>query len=126
MLAALQRVRDVLEYRINLFGYEHRRRLEHVADAHGVLRGERGHGRLGEQPEGRDGLDIRLDARAAARVGAGDGEYGGQCGACRGQRRKGGFAAAEHLVQTGAQASRGSLGVIGREEGRDHGRAVYT
>ena len=69
--------RDVLEDGVDLGGHELRRRVEHRAHPEGVLRGEGGDGGLGEQAVRRDGLDIRLDARAAAGIGSGDGEHGG-------------------------------------------------
>ena len=39
-----------------------------------VLRGERGHHRAAVDSQGREGLQVGLNARAAAAVGAGDGE----------------------------------------------------
>ena len=76
--AYLDRCRgDVLEDGVNLLRHEFRRGLLHGTHAGGVLGGERGDGSLREKAVGCDGLDIRLDARAAARIRASDGKDGG-------------------------------------------------
>lgn len=69
--------RDVLEDGVDLLGDELGRRLLHGTHPAGVLRGERGDGGFREEMVRRDGLDVRLDARAATRVRAGDGEHRG-------------------------------------------------
>ncbi len=68
---------DVVAHRTQLRRQELRRRYVHPADAEGVLRDERGHGRHAVPAERRDALQIRLDAGTTGRVGPGDAQHAG-------------------------------------------------
>ena len=65
---------DIRQHRRDLHFHEVRRHGPDALNAFGVLRGERRDRGGGIAAERRDRLDIRLDARAAARIGTGDDE----------------------------------------------------
>jgi len=69
---------EVLHDGVDL-GPDHRHReLQDVGDRQRVLGGDGGDRGGAVDSEGREGLEVRLDARATARVRAGDGEGDGQ------------------------------------------------
>ena len=75
---------DVLDHRLDLRLQEGRRHAVDARHAERVLRGQRGDGRHAVAAERREGLEVGLDAGAAAAVGAGDREHARVAGKCRG------------------------------------------
>src|SRR5947208_1275453 len=65
---------EVREHRVDLRSDELRRQVENALDPDGILRGHGGDHAHPEDAEGREGLEVRLDACAAAGVRAGDGQ----------------------------------------------------
>jgi hypothetical protein len=87
MMAALESIpvlaasgSDVLKYRVDLRGHDVRRNLVDRPHADRVLGRDGGDHRGAVDAEGGERLEIRLDARAAARVGAGDRQARGRLG----------------------------------------------
>ena len=73
--AALHRQRgQIVGQGVELLGHERDRDGFPGPHAHGVLRGDRGDHAGPEHAELMEGLQVRLDARPASRIGAGDGE----------------------------------------------------
>ena len=66
--------RDVLEDGVQLLEHELRRHHFDTGDAQAVLHGEQGDDRFAIASELMEGLEVRLNPRAAARVRSGDGE----------------------------------------------------
>ena len=66
---------DVPEHAVQLLGHELRGGLQHAGHPGGVLGGEGGEGAHAVHPQAGHGLEIRLDARAAAGVAARDGQH---------------------------------------------------
>ncbi|MNG92917.1 hypothetical protein D3C79_518630 [compost metagenome] len=64
----------VAEYRIQLGGDKRRIDVIYRLHATGILRHQRGDHGSAVSPQGRKGFQIGLDAGAAARIGAGDGQ----------------------------------------------------
>ena len=65
---------EIGKHRVHLCGDEIRRHIVNAEHALGVLRGERGDDAGAIDAERREGFQIGLDAGAAARIRAGDGE----------------------------------------------------
>src|SRR5204863_427014 len=65
---------QVFQHGIDLASDELRRQIEHAQHAERVLRGDGGHGGHPEHLEGRERLEVGLDARSPAGIRPGDGE----------------------------------------------------
>ena len=70
--------RQFLKHGFDLLAQHFGRTRFDAEDAPGILRGEAGNGAGAVDAERGEGFQIRLDARAAAAVGAGDGQRDGQ------------------------------------------------
>ena len=69
---------DIGKHRLHLLNDHLGRNRHHRRDAERILRRDRGNRRRGEAAEHGNGLDIGLDASAAARIGTGDDQHAGR------------------------------------------------
>ena len=106
---------EIGEHRVDLRGDEIGRHVEDGGDFLGVLRGQRGDDGGAIDAERGEGLEIGLDAGAAARIRAGDGD--GDRGHARPR-------CASARVDHRAQLLRGKRRIARQRERRDHRDAV--